>query len=162
MYPDKGEVHREQKEGYMTPPREPWAALKALLRLFRMQATRPTVMVGAGRGGAAIECPALSERGPAAVEDSSDLLKRRMRALHLDPDDLDRAPARFTGIKTGLCSRCEARGRCMRDLDEEFADLGWGDWRNYCPNATTLSILSTLHECEEQHSQMGRAAQQAV
>ena len=67
-------------------------------------------MVGAGRGGAAIECPALSERGPAAVEDSSDLLKRRMRALHLDPDDLDRAPARFTGIKTGLCSRCEARG----------------------------------------------------
>jgi hypothetical protein len=162
MYLEKGEVHREQKEGYMTPPREPWAALKALLRLFRMQATRPTVMVGAGRGGAAIECPALSERGPAAVEDSSDLLKRRMRALHLDPDDLDRAPARFTGIKTGLCSRCEARGRCMRDLDEEFADLGWGDWRNYCPNATTLSILSTLHECEEQHSQMGRAAQQAV
>ena len=64
MYLEKGEVHREQKEGYMTPPREPWAAQKALLRLFRMQATRPTVMVGAGRGGAAIECPALSDSRP--------------------------------------------------------------------------------------------------
>ena len=146
----------------MTPPREPWAAMKALLRLLRGNFARPMVMVGAGIGGAAIDCPVLSEPGPAAVEDSSDLLKRRMRALHLDPDDLDRAPAWVTGIKTGLCCRCEVRGRCMRDLDDEFADLGWGDWRNYCPNATTLSILSTLHECEEQHSRMGQAAQQAV
>jgi hypothetical protein len=147
----------------MTPPREPWVALRALfLRLRKAQATRPVVMVGAGIGGVAIACPALSESGPAAIEDSSDLLKRRMRALHLDPDDLDRAPAWVTCIRTGLCSRCEARGRCMRELDDEFADPGWGDWRNYCPNATTLSILSTLHECEEQQRQMGQAAQQAV
>ena len=143
----------------MTPPRERWATVKALLRLFRMQATRPTV-VGAGIGGAAIDRRALSECGPPAVHDSSDLLKRRMRALHLDPDDLVHAPGRVARVEMGLCARCEARGRCRRDLDDEFADPGWGDWRNYCPNATTLSILSTLHECEEQQCQMGEAARQ--
>lgn len=149
----------------MTPPKESWAILKALfLRLFKAQAAQPAVLVGVGLGRAAIESSLLSERGPgpAAVAVSSDLLKRRMRALHLDPDDLGRAPACFTGIKTGLCGRCEARGRCIRELDDEFADPGWGNWRNYCPNATTLSILSTLHECEDRQSQMGQPAQHAV
>ena len=41
MYLDEGEVHREQKEGYMTPPRESWAALKALLRLLDQATGRP-------------------------------------------------------------------------------------------------------------------------
>ncbi len=151
----------------MTPPKEPLAILKALfLRLFKAQAAPSPVLVGVGAGKVAIKSPLLSGSapapGPAAVADSSDLLKRRMRALHLDPGDLGRAPASFIGIKTGLCGRCEARGTCIRELDDEFADPGWGDWRNYCPNATTLSILSTLHECEDQQqSQMGQAAQHA-
>ena len=85
------------------------------------------------------------------VADSSDLLKRRMHALHLDPDDLARDPARMAGITTGLCARCEARGKCMLDLDDEFADPGWGDWRNYCPNATNLSLLRTVHQYKEGH-----------
>ena len=85
------------------------------------------------------------------VADSSDLLKRRMRAMHLDPDDLARDPARMAGITTGLCARCEARGKCMLDLDDEFADPGWGDWRNYCPNATNLSLLRTVHQYKEGH-----------
>lgn len=76
-----------------------------------------------------------------------------MQALHLDPDDVDRPAAQLAGIKTGLCAHCAARGKCMRDLDDEFADPGWGDWRNYCPNATTLSILSTLGNCVEDEHQ---------
>lgn len=136
----------------MTPPREPWVAFGGLLGLFKTWITRP-ILSFASSG----ERIADSE-----VSDSSDLLKRRMRALHLDPDDLVRAPARVAGVKTGLCARCEARGKCLRALDDEFVDPGWGDWRNYCPNATTLSLLSTLHECEEEQSHLGHAAQQAV
>jgi len=78
----------------------------------------------------------------------------------LDPDDLDRSPGRMAGVKTGLCARCEARGKCMHDLDDEFADPGWGDWRNYCPNATRLSLLSTLRACDEEEQPASREADQ--
>jgi hypothetical protein len=97
------------------------------------------------------ECTALPEREPGVggtAVDSSDLLWRRMRALHLDPNylarTLARTPTRVLGVRTGLCARCEARGKCMHDLDHEFGDPNWGEWRNYCPNATTLSIMSML------------------
>jgi len=136
MYLGQGEVYPDEKEGLMTPPREPWALFGALRRLFT---------VGHARSGAAVAFAA-----PTEVEDSSDLLKRRMRAMHLDPDDLVRSPGRMAGVRTGLCARCEARGKCMHDLDDEFADPGWGDWRNYCPNATRLSLLSTLRACDEE------------
>jgi hypothetical protein len=136
MYVGQGEVHHDEKEGLMAPPRELWALFGGLRRLLK---------TGFGRPGTAPGVPPESE-----VEDSSDLLKRRMRAMHLDPDDLVRSPARTANVKTGLCARCEARGKCMRDLDDEFADPGWGDWRNYCPNATALSLLSTLRECDEE------------
>jgi hypothetical protein len=143
----------------MTPPKEPWVAFGGLLGLFKTWITRPILSFAS----VAASAPYGSERTPdGEVADSSDLLKRRMRALHLDPDDLDRAPARVAGVTTGLCARCEARGKCARDLDDEFGDPGWGDWRNYCPNATTLSLLSTLHECEEEQNHMGHAIQQAV
>ena len=143
----------------MTPPREPWVAFGGLLGLLKTWIARPAIAFTTGAAGA----PNRGGLTPdSEVADSSDLLKRRMRALHLDPDDLVRGPSRMSGIKTGLCARCEARGKCMRDLDDEFADPGWGDWRNYCPNATTLSLLSTLRECEEEQSHLGHAAQQAV
>ena len=151
MYLDQGEVCGDEKEGRMTPPREPWVAFGGLLGLLKNWIARPT------------DAPKLGEdtAHEPDVADSSDLLKRRMRALHLDPDDLANAPSRVTGVKTGLCAKCDARGKCMRDLDDEFADPGWGDWRNYCPNATTLSLLSTLHECEEEQSHLGHAIQPA-
>ena len=133
----------------MAPPREPWALLSGLRRLLKAGLIQPAA-VWAPTGGLP----------PPEVEDSSDLLKRRMRAMHLDPDDLVRSPARMAGIKNGLCARCEARGKCMRDLDDEFADPGWGDWRNYCPNATSLSLLSTLRECDEEQVHASHQADQ--
>ena len=123
-------------------------AATAKARLFKAWMVRPSAVFATDPAGAP-DGIALSKLSPESeVADSSDLLKRRMPALHINPNDLVRAPARMAGIKTGLCARCEARGKCMRDLDDEFADPGWGDWRNYCPNATTLSLLSTLHQCE--------------
>jgi hypothetical protein len=132
----------------MAPPREPWAVLNELPRRLKNWLTRPPVNFEAtadNGSGASSAFP--------SAEDSSDLLRRRMEALHLDPDDVDRPTAQLAGIVTGLCAHCAARGKCMRDLDDEFADPGWGDWRNYCPNATTLTILSTLGNCVENQQQ---------
>lgn len=97
--------------------------------------------------------PSAKSADMSPVADSSDMLRRRMEALHLDSADVDRPAAQLLGIKTGLCAKCAMRGKCMKDLGDEFADPGWGDWRNYCPNATTLSILSTLGNCVEDEQQ---------
>jgi hypothetical protein len=45
-----------------------------------------------------------------------------------------------------LCIRCEKRKRCALDLADEFAEPGWQYWRNYCPDAATLS---TFQSCSE-------------
>lgn len=74
----------------------------------------------------------------------SDLLARRMTGLHLDPEEFSRAePTLFREFQR-LCIACESKGRCARDLADEFADPAWQDWRDYCPNASMLSMLSTL------------------
>ncbi|MBK5956846.1 hypothetical protein CCR97_01250 [Rhodoplanes elegans] len=83
--------------------------------------------------------------GSAVVDDL--LLCRRMRALRLDPDELYCSEPRAFGMLRRLCATCPVPGRCARDLADEFADPAWQDWRNYCPNATTLSILSALRGC---------------
>lgn len=83
--------------------------------------------------------------GSVVVDDL--LLCRRMRALRLDPDELYCSEPRAFGILRRLCATCPVPGRCARDLADEFADPAWQDWRNYCPNATTLSILSALRGC---------------
>lgn len=121
----------------MALPREFWVLLNQLPQRFRNWFVRPA---------AGLATETLPD---ASAADSSDLLRRRMKALNLDPDDVDRPAAKFLGIETGLCAHCASRGQCMKDLDDEFADPGWGDWRNYCPNATTLTILSTLGSCAE-------------
>ncbi len=133
----------------MAPPTEPWAAFCSLLQRFVNRVIRPHVVSAAPPAEDVVERRAPRTPRVAQVEDRSDLLKRRMRALHLDPGELNRSLARALGIQAGLCTRCEARSQCMRALDDELSDPGWGDWRNYCPNATALSILSTLHECDE-------------
>lgn len=143
----------------MAPPWEPWGVLNGLPQRLKSWLARPGVVFKATSGNGGGEGSSVSP----PVEDSSDLLKRRMKALHLDPDDVDGPAAQLAGIETGLCAHCAARGKCMRDLDDEFADPGWGDWRNYCPNATTLTILSTLGNCveskhQEEQNQSGAAA----
>lgn len=132
----------------MTPAWESWAVLNELPRRLKNWLARPAVTFGAPKENGSSASSAFP-----VVEDSSDLLKLRMKALHLDPADADRPAAQLAGIATGLCAHCAARGKCIKDLDDEFADPGWGDWRNYCPNATTLTILSTLGNCVEDQQQ---------
>src|ERR1700674_331071 len=81
--------------------------------------------------------------------DGADLLRRRMAALHLDPDELGRSdPATLRDLQK-LCTMCRSRGRCARDLAQESADPDWQGWREYCPNAATLDMLSTLKGCSD-------------
>jgi hypothetical protein len=75
------------------------------------------------------------------------LLFRRMAVLHIDRDDLARdEPLLFRELQA-LCVLCRSRGRCRSELAREFADPAWQDWRDYCPNATTLSLLSVVQMC---------------
>ncbi|WP_408091526.1 hypothetical protein [Rhodoplanes sp. SY1] len=96
-------------------------------------------------GDAATAADGFRTAGSVVVDDL--LLCRRMRALRLDPDELYCSEPRAFGMLRRLCATCPVPGRCARDLADEFADPAWQDWRNYCPNATTLSILSALRGC---------------
>ena len=84
----------------------------------------------------------------AHVPDRAHLLRRRMAALRVDPDELARSePTTFQELRR-LCSACDSRGRCALDLADKGADPAWQAWRDYCPNATTLSVLSALRGCQ--------------
>jgi hypothetical protein len=78
----------------------------------------------------------------------SELLLLRMRGLHIDPDDFAHAERLAFHEVQNLCAKCDRTSQCAQDLGDEFADPAWQEWRDYCPNATTLSILSALQSCD--------------
>jgi hypothetical protein len=81
---------------------------------------------------------ALARHDPREAE----LLYRRMVKLGLDRAKIARAgPATMRDLQR-LCTLCEWRGRCIRDLADEFEEAGSQDWQDYCPNAATLTTLS--------------------
>jgi hypothetical protein len=73
----------------------------------------------------------------------ADLLLRRMAALHLDPVELACMENVMFRDLQRLCVMCKSKGRCVRDLDNR-TDPAWEEWRDYCPNASTLSMLSAV------------------
>jgi hypothetical protein len=83
--------------------------------------------------------------------DPIDLLERRMEALCLEPNEVAHIePLMFREFQQ-RCVKCEKRGQCALDLADKFADPAWQYWRDYCPNAATLSMLSTLQSCSKVH-----------
>jgi hypothetical protein len=70
--------------------------------------------------------------------DSTDLLRRRLEAEHLDPGRISRAQPEVMRDMSRLCSLCRSDGRCARDLARDPDDPAW---RRYCPNAETLDAL---------------------
>jgi hypothetical protein len=81
--------------------------------------------------------------------DPISLLERRMEALSLNPDEVTHIePLTVRGLQH-RCVRCKKREQCALDLADEFADPGWQSWRDYCPNAATLSMLSTFRSCSK-------------
>jgi hypothetical protein len=79
----------------------------------------------------------LASRGPR----SADLLPRRMAALDLDRNEVARIEPRTFQDLQKVCTLCESRRRCTRDLGRDAADPVWQD---YCPNAATLMALNAL------------------
>jgi hypothetical protein len=79
----------------------------------------------------------LAKRGPQSAE----LLCRRMEALDLKEDEVARVErATFQDLQR-VCSMCDCKKRCARDLARDGADPVWKD---YCPNAQTLTALGAL------------------
>ena len=71
--------------------------------------------------------------------DAADLLERRLKALGLSADRLAQtAPAQLRDMER-LCTMCESKGRCARDLAADPQD---GVWRKYCPNEDALVALA--------------------
>jgi hypothetical protein len=81
--------------------------------------------------------------------DPISLLERRMEALSLDPDEVAHIEPLTVRKLRRRCVECEKRGQCALDLADEFADLGWQSWRDYCPNGATLMMLSTFQNCSK-------------
>jgi hypothetical protein len=81
----------------------------------------------------------------------ADLLHRRMALLQLDPKEIASSePLLFRDLQR-LCALCDSRGRCIRDLardsTREPTEPESADWQDYCPNAATLNMLSSLQSC---------------
>lgn len=80
------------------------------------------------------------------MESSPDigLLLRRMAVLNIEADEVDSAdPLRFRELQ-GHCTLCQSKGPCAYDLAHDAAGAGFRDWREYCPNVATLSLLSRI------------------
>lgn len=75
------------------------------------------------------------------------LLERRIACLHIDREELVRTDTATLRDMQRLCSLCRSHRRCARDLADEDADPGWQEWRDYCPNSTTLTVLATMQDC---------------
>jgi hypothetical protein len=70
--------------------------------------------------------------------DAADLLEYRIASLGLSTSDLAHdAPAQLHDMQR-LCTMCEHKGRCARDLAADSSDP---IWRRYCLNDGTLSAL---------------------
>jgi hypothetical protein len=71
--------------------------------------------------------------------DAADLLDRRLEALGLSAKELAHtAPAELRDMER-LCTMCESKGRCGRDLAADSSDPVW---RQYCPNEPALMSLA--------------------
>ena len=73
--------------------------------------------------------------------DDADLLLRRMAALDLSSEEVDKVErATFLDLQR-VCTVCNCKRRCMRDMARNANDAVWED---YCPNVATLKMLDAM------------------
>jgi hypothetical protein len=85
--------------------------------------------------------------GPDAYDRPPGLMVRRMARLGLDSQELRRAePVLFDRLRAN-CLLCPRPELCALALMDESIDCGWQEWRDYCPNATELSMLNAVNGC---------------
>jgi hypothetical protein len=84
---------------------------------------------------------------PTAYDRPPGLMVRRMARLGLDSQELRAAePEQFHRLRAN-CLGCPCPEVCALALLDESMDLAWQEWRDYCPNATELSMLSAVSHC---------------
>jgi hypothetical protein len=88
-------------------------------------------------GMSASELRRIAALGP----DSADPLLRRMAALDLDRKEVSQTESRTFQDLQRVCTMCNSKRRCKRDLAHDSDDPVWQD---YCPNAATLMALNAL------------------
>lgn len=71
----------------------------------------------------------------------AELLTRRMKALDLDCKEVARLMPETLHDLQRLCALCVNRRRCAHDLGLDPSDPRWKD---YCPNASTLTDLDAM------------------
>ena len=92
---------------------------------------------------AAVDEPAL----PAACLYDGSLLFRCMDMLQIDRDALaSDDPLLFRELQ-GRCALCRDKAQCMHAQARSFEDAAWDRWREYCPNASTLSTIGAVQNC---------------
>lgn len=76
--------------------------------------------------------------------DPISLLERRMEALSLKLDEVAHMDPLMARELRHRCMKCEQPEKCALDLADELIHPGGQSWRDYCPNAATLAMLSSL------------------
>jgi hypothetical protein len=141
----------------MTAPRRTWPFVSRIGRWYRNWRVARQGAFELQCAGAAEVTRIAQDLGVSSGElhrlvrrpDERALLARRMALLHLEPGAFSRSePATFRDLQR-MCALCGVRERCAADLEDQGRDPAWQEWRDYCPNATTLSALAALEVCSE-------------
>jgi len=82
----------------------------------------------------------LVERGTEAA----DLLRHRMAVRGIAMSAVERFGHGLLRDAEEICSRCEEKAACGRDLDNRPLEPGW--W-HYCPNAITFDAMRKMRGC---------------
>ena len=85
----------------------------------------------------ASELRELARKGPG----SADLLLRRMASIDLNPEEVSLIRHQIFQDLQRVCTRCRSRRRCAKDL---ACEPNSPEWKDYCPNASTLEELDAL------------------
>lgn len=99
---------------------------------------------------------------PEAKPDETELLQRRMLVLRLDTEAWARFEPAMVCELQRLCAACSSRQQCAHDLVTYFDDPTWPGWRDYCPNAAKLNMLSALQSFLRSGLTIDQAVEQYV
>lgn len=75
------------------------------------------------------------------------LLFQCMATLQIDRDELAKEEPALLRELQGLCTVCRSKEQCVLDVARGFDAVIWERWREYCPNAATLSMLGAIRNC---------------
>jgi hypothetical protein len=86
---------------------------------------------------------------PAARLYDGSLLFGCMDMLQIDRDELaNNDPLLFRELQ-GRCALCRDKAECMHAQARTFEDADWDRWREFCPNASTLTTIGAVQNCAQ-------------